>query len=193
MKIYSSPHKVIAPPLLEPVSLAEVKDQLGINDTRSDGLLSRRIVQARQWAEGYTGRAFLTQTREIRWDYFVARHECPSALTVTSVKYIDTNGVEQTVSSSDYTLDTYAFIPFVRSAYDVSWPYTRREPNAVRIQFTAGYGANAEAVPALIRDQIILLVGHWTNRQPELESGVTVSRIPYAIRDTLDDFKYEFI
>lgn len=185
--------KVITPPLLEPVSLAEVKDQLGIDDTRSDGLLSRRIVEARELVEQYTGRALLTQTREIRWDCFVDRHECPSALAVESVKYIDTNGVEQTVSSSDYTLDTYAFIPFVQSAYDVAWPYTRREPNAVRIQFTAGYGATVESVPALIREQIILLVGHWTNFQPQGENGITVSRIPYAIRDILDNYRYEFI
>jgi uncharacterized phiE125 gp8 family phage protein len=185
--------KVIEPPKIEPVSLAEVKDQLGIDDARSDSLLSRRIVQARELVEGYTGRALLSQTREIRWDCFVERHELPSALTVESVKYIDTNGVEQTVSSSDYTLDTYAFIPFVQSAYDVAWPYTRREPNAVRIQFTAGYGATVESVPALIREQIILLVGHWTNRQPQLEGGITVSRIPYAIRDILDNYRYESI
>jgi uncharacterized phiE125 gp8 family phage protein len=185
--------KVIEPPKIEPVSLAEVKEQLGIEDTRSDGLLSRRIVEARELVEAYTGRALLNQTREIRWDCFVDRHELPSALAVTSVKYIDTNGVEQTVSSSDYTLDTYAFIPFVQSAYDVAWPYTRREPNAVRIQFTAGYGSTVESVPALLREQIILLVGHWTNFQQQGESGITVSRIPYAIRDILDNYKYEFI
>jgi uncharacterized phiE125 gp8 family phage protein len=185
--------KVIEPPKIEPVSLAEVKDQLGITDTRSDGILSRRIVEARELVEQYTGRALLSQTREIRWDCFVDRHELPSALTVSSVKYIDTNGVEQTVSSSDYTLDTYAFIPFVQTAYDVAWPYTRHEKNAVRIQFTAGYGTTVESVPALIREQIILLIGHWTNRQPQLENGITVSRIPYAIRDMLDNYRYEFI
>jgi uncharacterized phiE125 gp8 family phage protein len=185
--------RVISAPLIEPVSLAEVKDQLGINDTRSDGLLSRRIVEARQWAESYTGRAFMQQTREIRWDCFVDRHECPSALTVSSVKYIDTNGVEQTVSSSDYTLDTYAFIPFVQSAYDISWPWTRRERNAVRIQFTAGYGDTVESVPALIKEALILLVGHWTNFQPQGESGITPTRIPFAVRDMLDLYRYEFL
>jgi uncharacterized phiE125 gp8 family phage protein len=185
--------KVIAAPLLEPVSLAEVKDQLGINDTRSDGLLSRRIAEARQWAESYTGRAFLQQTREIRWDCFVQRHECPSALTVVSVKYIDTNGVEQTVSSSDYTLDTYAFIPFVQSAYGVSWPSPRHQRNAVRIQFTAGYGDTVESVPALIKEALVLLVGHWTNFQPQGESGITPTRIPFAVRDMLDLYRYEFL
>ena len=185
--------KVITAPLLEPISLAEVKDQLGIDDTRSDGLLSRRITQARSWAEEYTGRAFITQTREIRWDCFVDEHECPSALTVVSVKYIDTNGVEQTVSSTDYTLDTYAFLPFVRSAYGVSWPSTRYERNAVRIQFTAGYGPTAEDVPALIKEALILLVGHWTNNQPQQENGITLSRIPYAVRDMLDTVKLNFL
>jgi uncharacterized phiE125 gp8 family phage protein len=185
--------KVITPPLLEPVSLAEVKDQLGIEDTRSDGLLSRRITQARSWAEDYTGRAFLTQTREIRWDCFVDRHECPSALTVSSVKYIDTNGVEQTVATSDYTLDTYAFIPFVHSAYGVSWPTPRYERNAVRIQFTAGYGTTAETVPALIKEALILLVGHWTNFQTQQEGGINPTRVPFAVRDMLDTFRYEFL
>jgi uncharacterized phiE125 gp8 family phage protein len=185
--------KVITPPLLEPVPIAEVKDQLGIDDTRSDGLLSRRITEARSWAENYTGRAFLKQTREIRWDCFVDEHELPSALTVESVKYIDTDGVEQTVSSTDYTLDTYAFLPFVRSAYGVSWPTPRSERNAVRIQFTAGYGDTAEAVPSLIKEALILLVGHWTNQQGPSESGIVMSRIPYAVRDMLDAFRYEFL
>lgn len=185
--------KVITPPLLEPVSLAEVKDQLGIEDTRSDGLLSRRIVEARQWTEEYTGRALLTQTREIRWDCFVDRHELPSALTVTSVKYIDTNGTEQTATSSNYTLDTYAYLPFVQSAYDYSWPETRHERNAVRMQYTAGYGATSESVPMLIKESIILLVGHWTNHQTQSENGITMSRVPYAIKDMLDTYRYEFI
>jgi uncharacterized phiE125 gp8 family phage protein len=187
--------KVITGPLVEPVSLAEVKEQIGIPDvdTVSDGLISRRIIEAREWAELYTGRALLTQTREKRWDCFVDEHECPSALTVVSVKYVDSDGAEQTVDSSDYVLDTYTFIPHVRAAYAFTWPSTRTERNAVRIQYTAGYGATPSTVPLLIKEAIILLVGHWTNRQPQNEGGVTLSRVPYAVRDMLDSFKLDFL
>ncbi|SCX94138.1 phage conserved hypothetical protein, phiE125 gp8 family [Nitrosospira sp. Nl5] len=187
--------KIIAEPAIEPVSLAEVKQQIGIldTDTVSDALISRRIVEARSWAESYTGRAFITQTREIRWDCFLDEHALPSALTIISVKYIDSDGTETALGSSDYVLDTYTFIPHVRAAYGVSWPSTRAERNAVRIQFTAGYGATALLVPALIKEAIILLVGHWMNHQPQNEGGITISRIPYAVRDMLDGFRLDFL
>jgi uncharacterized phiE125 gp8 family phage protein len=187
--------KLITAPLIEPVGLAEVKEQIGIPaiDTVSDALISRRIIEARNWAESYTGRALITQTRENRWDCFVDEHECPSALTVASVKYIATDGTETTLAADQYVLDTYTFIPHVRAAYAVSWPSTRYERNAVRIQYTAGYGATADTVPLLIKEAIILLVGHWMNHQPQNEGGVTISRVPYAVRDMLDQFKLDFL
>lgn len=187
--------KVIEPPLIEPVSLAEVKSQIGIqaNDTAADALISRRIKEARQWAEYYTGRAFIAQTREARWDRFVDDHELPSALQVLSVNYINENGSEITLSSDNYVLDTYAFIPCARKAFAAYWPATRYERSAVRIQYIAGYGSTPETVPLLIKEAIILLVGHWMNFQPNNENGSGISRIPYAVRDMLDIFRYEFL
>jgi uncharacterized phiE125 gp8 family phage protein len=179
--------KLITSPLLEPVSLSEVKAQIGIqsSDTASDGIIARRITEARQWAEDYTRRAFLTQTREVRWDFFPIKMELPSALTIVSVKYIDNDGLLQTVSSSDYTLDTYPDVPFLRAVYGTVWPAARDEENSVRVQFTAGYGATPSMVPAPIREAIILLVGHAMNHQSNNESGITISRVPYAVLDKL--------
>jgi uncharacterized phiE125 gp8 family phage protein len=193
--VKKSPFKLITPPLKEPVSLAEVKEYLGIQatDTVSDALIARRIVVARKWAETHTGRAFITQTREIRWDCFVGRHELPSALTVVSVKYIDADGAEQTLSASDYLLDTYSFIPHVRKAYGVSWPTSRAEENAVRIQYTAGYGPLASDVEPGIIEALLTLIGHWMNFQPQSESGITPSRIPFSVIDKLNDFKLDFL
>ena len=185
--------KVITAPKIEPVSIAEVKTQLGIDFSQTDDLISRRIVEARKWVESYTGRALITQTREKRWDCFVDEHEVESALTVVSVKYIDTDGVETTLDTSDYVLDTYPFIPHVRAAYGVSWPSTRAERNAVRIQYTAGYGPLSTSVEPIIREAIILLVGHWMNNQPQAESGISMSRVPYAVRDLLDPYRLDFL
>ncbi len=187
--------KVITPPLIEPASVSEVKEQLGIQatDTASDSLIARRIAEARQWAENYTGRAFITQTREARWDEFVDEHELPSALSLVNVKYIDTDGTLQTLTADQYEIDTYPFIPFVKAANDVTWPFTYSKRNVVRIQYTAGYGPLSTDVPPLIKEAIILLVGHWMNFQPNNENGAGISRIPYAVRDMLDIFKIEFI
>jgi uncharacterized phiE125 gp8 family phage protein len=184
--------KVIEQPKLEPVSIAEVKTQLGI-DEGLDDIIARRIAEARKFAEEYTGRALIAQTREIRWDCFVDEHELPSALSVVSVKYIDTDGVLQTLGSDQYELDTYPLIPFVQALYNITWPSTYPKRNAVRIQYTAGYGQKASDVEPLIREAMFLLIGHWMNNQPRIESGISISRIPFAVRDLLDPYKLYFI
>ncbi|SEN70972.1 phage conserved hypothetical protein, phiE125 gp8 family [Nitrosospira multiformis] len=183
--------RVIEQPKIEPVSIGEVKAQIGADG--SDDLIARRIIEARKWVEDYTGRALITQTREIRWDCFVDEHELPSALTVGSLKYIDPYGVETTLSTENYVLDTYSTIPYVRAVHDLGWPSTRRERNAVRIQYTAGYGPKANDVEPIIREAIILLVGHWMNHQPRIESGISISRIPFAITDLLSPYRLYFV
>lgn len=185
--------KVITAPAIEPVTLANVREQLGINDasdTGSDAIITRRITEARQFVENYTRRSMNTQTLEIRLDTFPERIELPAppVISVTSVKYIDTDGVLQTISASNYVLDDYPMVPFIREAYGYSWPSHRNEPNAVRVQYSAGYGPLATDVPQIIRECIMLIVGHWMNFQPQSENGVQLSRIPFAVRDILDQY-----
>lgn len=181
--------KIITQPTVEPITVADVKSQLGIIDINSDAILARRIKTARQWAEGYTGRAFITQTIEMRLDCFSSRIELesPPVASVVSVKYIDINGAVQTVSSANYVLDDYPLIPFVRPAFNVPWPTPRDEENAVRVQYVAGYGVAVD-VPLLIREAIMIIVGGWMNFQPQAESGITSAKIPNAARQLLDQF-----
>lgn len=192
--------RVITAPIVEPITIAEAKAQLGIqsDDAGSDAIISRRITEARQWAEDYMQRALITQIQEIRLDAFpycfgtnrdAIKLPFPNLLTVVHVKYIDLNGTEQTISAADYVVDTYSFVGLVRPAYGVSWPAARTELNAVRIQYTCGYGATALTVPALIREGLLLLVGHWMNFQPQSENGTTLSRVPFAILDIFNKYK----
>lgn len=180
--------KIITQPTVEPVTVADVKQQLGITDTASDVLIARRITQARQWAESYTARSFITQTLEIRRDCFyeTIELEAPPAVSIVSVKYINEAGVLTPVTITDYVLDDYPLVPFIRTAYGISWPTPRSEKNAVRIQYVAGYGADGTSVPTLIREAIILIIGNWTNFQPQAENGVFMSRVPNAAKQILD-------
>jgi uncharacterized phiE125 gp8 family phage protein len=184
--------KVITAPATEPVTLAEMRTQLGItdaSDTASDTTITRRIIEARQWVEAHIRRALITQTLEIRMDCFPEHIQLPypPVASVTSVKYIDTDGVEQTLGTSNYVLDDYPLVPFIREAYGIAWPSVRDEPNAVRVRYVAGYG-NASDVPATIREAIMLLVGHWMNFQPQSENGVVPARVPLAIHDILSQY-----
>lgn len=190
--------RVITAPTTEPISIADVKAQLGISTTEllQDSLIERRIIEARQLAEDYMQRAIITQTLEVRLDKFPSGKielQFPNLLTVVHVKYINTSGTETTVTASDYVVDTYSHLGLVRPAFGVVWPDTRDELGAVRIQYTCGYGSTSASVPALLREALILTVGHWMNNQPQSESGVTLARIPFAVRDILDKYSIRSI
>ena len=56
--------------------------------------------------------------------------------------------------------------------------------------FTSGTAQKvAVAVPELILEAIILLVGHWTNFQSRIEGGNFITRVPVAVEQMLDTEK----
>lgn len=192
--------RIITEPTIEPVSLSEVKLQIGIQttDTLSDALINLRIREARSYAENYMQRAINTQTQEIRLDAFPLAESgnyfmriklpFPNLLTIVSVKYIDTDGTLITMGAPDFALDSHSKIGAVMPIFGTVWPVAREEVGSVRIQYTCGYGPAMNDVPALIREAIKLTVGHWMNFQQQVENGVTMTRVPFAVRDILDQY-----
>lgn len=176
-------------PVEEPVTLAEMRATLGINDstdTHRDGVITARINAARLWAEEHTRRAFVTQTWELYADCFGDYFDLKSKLqSVTSVSYYDADGVLQTLAADQYLVDTVNSRLY--PAYGVSWPSTRDQVNAVIIEHVAGYGA-ASYVPQGIKEALMFIVGHWENYQSSIEGAVRISTIPYAVTQLLQPY-----
>ena len=145
---------IITQPTVEPITLTALKVQLGISDTNSDTVLTRRITEARKWAEIYTKRSIMPQTHELRLDAFpsdgMIELPFPQVVSIVSVKYIATDGALTTVDAADYTLDTVPLVPFVRPVYGESWPSPRVEASAVRVQYTTGYTVSSIAAAKTI-------------------------------------------
>tara|TARA_R100000655_G_scaffold71369_1_gene109738 strand:+ start:7323 stop:7904 length:582 start_codon:yes stop_codon:yes gene_type:complete len=175
--------KVTTPPSIEPVTVAEAKSQLRISGSDEDTLIGNYITVARQTLEVLMRRAFITQTITLSYDTFVNdfRLPRPPAISVTSIQYVDTDGATQTLSSGNYTLDNQIEPASIVPAYNVVYPDTRSQPNAVTIVYTAGYGANTTDVPESIRLAIRLLVGsYYENR--EATSVEKVNDLPLGIQ-----------
>lgn len=75
----------------------------------------------------------------------------PPLRDVISVKYYDTNGALQTMNAGDYIVDTDGSL--VSPAYGKWWPPTRDIPNAVTVDYHAGYGVAGD-VPESIKTWI---------------------------------------
>lgn len=161
-------YKVITPATVEPVTLQEAKlhckiitDVLDVAEYAEDSLITAWIASARAVAEHYTGRSLAAQTLEMALHCFPEAGfdlDAPPVTSVTSIKYTDVNGAEQTVSPSLYTLSSYGDARRVELTYDSEWPDTRDQPEAVRVRYVTGYATTPPAVKAALQ----LMVG-WFN------------------------------
>lgn len=168
---------------VEPISLAEAKLWLRVDQSDEDTLIGSLITSVRKAAEHEMQRTLITTTWELVVDAFPAalRLEMPKVLSVVSVKYIDTAGVEQTLSQADYLVDMDSEPGYVVPAYGKAWPSTRAQINAVRVRYTAGYGAAATDVPQSIVNWMRLQLEHFYRNRGAVISG-TVQTSPYLDR-----------
>lgn len=182
----AAPPKLITAPTSDPVSVADAKDRLRVDDTDDDVKLAAYIKAATRHAEHFTGRAFIEQTWEMTLDTFPANEieiKKPPLIEVVSIKYDDADGNEQTVDPSTYTVDTVNEPGWVLPTSTGTWPTTFTGINSVRIRFRAGYLDTGNSpptanVPDDIKHAIMLEVGTFLAIGETVVVGQTVAQLP---------------
>lgn len=153
------PTVVSTPPTSEPVSIVEARSQCRVDGSDSDSDLTLYISAARTFVEEYTGTKLVSQTVLMQgWD-FSDLWSLPIApiITLSSVKYLDTDGVEQTLSSSVYEMVNTGLEPHIRLKINQSWPSIRCASDAVRVTAIVGYAS----LPAPIKSAMLLIISSW--------------------------------
>jgi len=173
--------KQVAAPTIEPVMVDEVKTQLRVDSIDEDAYLDISIVTAREWAENYTCRKFITQTWNMHLDRFSDEIFIPfgELQAVNSIKYYDENNSQQTLSSANYEVDTFSTLGRVRPAQGYSWPATYSKYNSITIEFDCGYGDSRNDVPQTIRHGIAYIAAQL------FEHRESMSGIPDAAKNAL--------
>ncbi len=170
---------LITPPEDDVMTVAECKSALGITTTSQDGMIGAALDAAVCSLDpafgGWLGRALRPQTWEYRLaefpycDGYSRRYEFPyrseeirlpypTLTSVTSIKYDDANGDEQTlVEGTDYNVMGVNGFSYgsVTPCYNKSWPSARRTPESVRIRYVCGY---EDDIPPAISQAIALMV-----------------------------------
>lgn len=183
---------IITPPAAEPITLADAKAHLRVDSSAEDAMITMLIQAAREDAEHITGAALITQTWERVLHAFPAgaiKLGRPPVQAITSVKYLDTAGAEQTYSSAAYTLDAVNASGYVYpSVAYPNWPSTQLGAvNAVRVRFTCGYGAAGSSVPANVRRWMLLRIGTLYEHRQEVLAGVSLAELPSPYAERLLD------
>lgn len=168
--------KVTTAPTEEPLTLAEAKLNLRVDHTADDDLITAIIVVARQWCESFQNRSYVTQTITLKMDKFPCCGDYdeivvprPPLQSVTSIKYVDEDGAEQTLSSDVYDVDTYSEPGRIGLANSQSWPGVRGDLNGIEVIYIAGYG-DADDVPDRFKRAMHLIIAHlYEHREQNYE------------------------
>lgn len=150
-----------------PVTNLEVQTYLKTNFASSDSeseLIDMLIGAATAMVERHTGLQLITSTWKLEfksWEEFVELWHSP-LVSVNSVKYYDTNNVQQTMSATLYQVNTSSMPAIVRF---LDFPSLYDREDAIQIIYSAGYGTDAD-VPQPLKVAIMMLTAHlYENRQ----------------------------
>ena len=185
--------KLLSPPLVEPLVLAEVKAHLRVDGADEDTLIDGLITAARLYIELACDRALITQDWAVfhdRWpDNSVVSLPKPPLQAVTAVKIYDVKGVATTLETTDYFADTASQPGRLVRAAGAIWPDPGRAVNGIEIRLRAGYGDAATDVPRTLRQAMLLLLAHWFEIREPVVIGHDVVEVPHAVERLIDPYR----
>jgi hypothetical protein len=177
---------LLTPPAVEPVGLNEAKAYLGVLDSAEDNLISNLITAARQAVEQYCGRVLINQSWRLTLDTWpqeaivngglrddgallAANHRLgggvvaiqlpkPPLQAVLAIRVYSAAGPAATIPVSNYVVDGAATPGRVVMTSGASLPVIGQTARGLEIDFTAGYGATANDVPAVLRQAVLQAV-----------------------------------
>lgn len=179
-------------PSVEPVSLAEAKAHLRVDGTEEDALIASLISAAVEHfdGEGSLGRAMVSQTwaQYFKPTPYRPRLDKTPFIALVSVEYYDRDNALQTDTLSNYEtwIDGDYVICKPKEGFD--WPDAYDRPDAIKISYTAGYGANASDVPAGLKQAILLTVGHWYEQRASI-SEATFKEVPMTAEALVNNYR----
>lgn len=195
--------EITTAPTFEPVTLAELKAFADIAHGRADDDLNRNITTARRHVEDTLGVTLGTTTYTLyldRWPkkrYGFSDTEAdaivlprPPVTSVTSIKYLDEDGTQQTWAADQYRTDLVSQPARITRAYSIAWPTFRAVTNTIEIKYVAG-AAQADIRTGL--KQLVLWIAKHLYERTDLTVERSLSALPLGIEMLMAQESHGFI
>lgn len=167
---------LVTAPAAYPISIAEVRDQLGIDAQDGDTLISAHIAAATNLAENYLGQALITRTYHgylDSWPWACTGYSArwrstkrivelprPPLISVGYVRTYDASDAATTISASDYIVDASSFVGRIVFKSTATIDAPAREANGIEIAWTCGMGSTLRPFQDEdIRTALLIIVG----------------------------------
>lgn len=170
-------------PAVEPCSLAEAKLFLRVDHTQEDALIEALVRSARTTVEALTGRALITrrviESRDA-WGGLGVSLALGPLVTLHAVR-VAQSGAWVEANSATILTDAEAHPPRLR--FTQFPPAPTRALGGIELEYSAGYGESAAAIPAPLRQAVLVLTAQlYADREGADSAGDVVHGLvaPYA-------------
>ena len=167
------------------------KAHLRVDTNADDTFITSLITTSRLQVEAILGLALIQQSWTWRFDAWPAGAAAIPLRPVMSVAAVRVQGSDlawTTLPAAAYLLDGNG-VPARLVPNGIVLQQPGAPANGIEIQFTAGFGAAANDVPAPLRQAILLLVAHWYENREPLISGVPATRFPDAVIGLVEPYR----
>lgn len=187
-------YEVTTAATFDAITLADARLQVKepSNITAEDDLLKEYIKYAGKQVEHYTNRVIGTSTLKAYTDCwpdgdFITINRNP-VTSISSVKYYNSSNVLTTLSEgTDYYVDT---VSAPARIYMVNKPSLYERPNAIEIEFVAGY-SNISSVDSRIKQAVRLLVSEAKMYRTDFAVGNIISQLPRGVKDLVNTLRID--
>lgn len=183
-------------PLVEPVTLTELKAHLRIDHADEDSYITNLITAARELVESYLKKALIAQTyvwtlNSWRLDIdpsgkrFIELPVGP-LLAITSINTYGENDNATLWAADQYYAAKSQNRLYARAG--VSWPDVTRVAEGIEIAYQAGFGANASDVPQGVKQALMQLAAHLYDTRTAVNQS-PLKPIPLSVLDLLTPYR----
>lgn len=171
---------LLTPPAVEPVTLSDAKTWLRVAHAEEDDLITGLIRSAAARVEAETGLALIARSYREVLDAWPARRlsaygQAVSVargplISVEAVRTYARDGAVELWDPAEYRTETGEPGRII-AVYPFSLPQPGRVAGGIEIEFTAGFGAAADDVPAALKEAVLRLVAQSYSAVEPAESA----------------------
>jgi uncharacterized phiE125 gp8 family phage protein len=166
---------LIGGPAVEPVTLAEMKAYLRVDDDAEDELLTGLIKAARLMVEAASRRILVEQRWRVTLDCWpqagVVMLPLSPLIAVESIKVLDAAGTAAEIAPDAIDADAVSDPPCIVVSAP---PQPGRARGGIIIELRAGYGSDPDTVPATLRLAVKILVARWFENRGDVSGEQTL-------------------
>ncbi len=149
--------------------------------------MSALISVARTNLETELRRAFISQRWTLLLDRWPGSDVMIPLAPAQSIDEVRVSGI--TLDANSYASECRREPALLYGKTGMIWPIPVKPVAGIEIDFTAGFGAAADDVPAPIRQAILMLVSHWFETREPVAIGTPALEMPFTVSQMIAPYR----